>query len=49
MDVSSLSSKQKSGYVVTCANKNIATNHRNQNPTKVYQHYSCGNDVLVKM
>ena len=38
-----------STYVVTCANKDIATNHRNQNLTRVYQNYSCGNDEPVKM
>ena len=35
MDVGSLSSKQKSTYDVTCGTKNIATNSRNQNLTKV--------------
>ena len=49
MDVGSPSSKQKSTYVITYANKNKATNHRNQNLTKVFQRYSCGNDVLVKI
>ena len=48
MDVGSLSSKQKSTCVVTYANKNIATNQRNQNLTKVFQSFSRGN-VLVKM
>ena len=49
MDVGSLSSKQKSKDVVTYANTNIPTNHRNQTLTKVFKNYSCGNDVLVKM
>ena len=38
-----------STYVVTCANKDIAINHRNQNLTRVHQNYSCGNDEPVKM
>ena len=49
MDVGSLSSKQKSTDVARhiCTNKSIATNHRSQYLTKVFQNYSCSKDVLV--
>lgn len=47
MDVGSFNSKQKSAHVDAYANENIGTNRRNENLTKIFQSYFCGNDVVV--